>query len=319
MANLIIVFREVLEASLIIGILYTYLKKSGNNLSIKMLWSGVVAAIIASILCSFLFQKFAGGFEGNSSKIFEGIVMIFAAIILSTMIFWMARNKNITENLKNKASKALLSKFGYGIFVLSFISVFREGVETILFLYAVPTNQEASIFPSLFGGFLGLLAGYAVFVQGSKIPIKKFFNITSVFLIFVASGMLTYGVHELESGGVIPYFSGSVQEVDGNLYVSERIGGDTKKFSFNDTNKQAVKKDAEKWSSRLWNINPSKNNDGTYPMFHDKGAFGGLIKGFFGYNGNPSLIELLTWLISIAGLNLLWRKIGDDAKRKESK
>jgi len=56
MAELIIMFREVLEASLIIGILYTYLKKSGNNSSIKMLWGGVFSAIIISIIASFIFQ-----------------------------------------------------------------------------------------------------------------------------------------------------------------------------------------------------------------------------------------------------------------------
>ena len=86
MAELIIMFREVLEASLIIGILYTYLKKSNNEDSIKMLWSGVGAAVFISIVASILFQIIAGGFEGNASKIFEGIVMIVASIVLTTMI-----------------------------------------------------------------------------------------------------------------------------------------------------------------------------------------------------------------------------------------
>jgi len=69
MAELIIVFREVLEASLIIGILYTYLNKSNNNSSIKMLWGGVLSAVIASIGISILFQNLLGGFQGNSAKI----------------------------------------------------------------------------------------------------------------------------------------------------------------------------------------------------------------------------------------------------------
>ena len=71
MAELIIIFREVLEASLIIGILFTYLKKSRNSGSMTLLWSGVGVAVLASILVSILFQNIVGGFEGSSSKIFE--------------------------------------------------------------------------------------------------------------------------------------------------------------------------------------------------------------------------------------------------------
>ena len=303
MAELIIMFREVLEASLIIGILYTYLKKSNNEDSIKMLWGGVGTAIFLSIVASVLFQMIAGGFEGSASKIFEGIVMIIASVVLTTMIIWMAQNKNISEDLENKAKQSLSSGLKYGIFTLAFVAVFREGVEIILFLYAIGIKDGISIFPSVIGTILGLLAGYAIFVQGVRIPLKQFFNVTSVFLIFVAAGMLTYGVHELESGGVIPYMGGDIK-VQENSITATRMNGDTKIFSIDKENK------AEKWASRIWDINPPKNSDGSYPLFHDKGAIGGLLKGFFGYNGDPSLIEFITWLLSMIGLNYLYQKIG---------
>ena len=86
-----------------------------------------------------------------------------------------------------------------------------------------------SIAASLLGGLLALSIGYIIFVQGKNVPLKTFFNVSSVLLIFVASGMLAYGVHELESAGVIPDYG------------------------------------------RIWDINPPKNADGTYPLFHDKG------------------------------------------------
>ena len=312
MAELIIMFREVLEASLIIGILYTYLKKSKNESSLKMLWAGVVSAIILSLISSVVFQTIAGGFEGNSSKIFEGIVMIIASIVLTTMIIWMAQNKNISEDLKNKAKESLSSGFKYGIFTLAFVAVFREGVEIILFLYAIGIKDGISIFPSIIGTILGLLAGYAIFVQGIKIPLKTFFNTTSVFLVFVAAGMLTYGVHELESGGVIPYIGGTAK-VENTSIIATRMNGDTKVFSLDNSKK------AEKWASRIWDINPPKNNDGSYPILHDKGAVGGLFKGFFGYNGDPSLIEFITWLLSIVGLNYLYQKLGKRKSRSEVK
>ena len=307
MAELIIMFREVLEASLIIGILYTYLKKSNNEDSIKMLWGGVGAAILISIIVSVIFQNFAGGFEGSSSKIFEGIVMILASGVLTTMIIWMAQNKNISEELENKAKESLSSGFKYGIFTLAFVAVFREGVEIILFLYAIGVKDGISIYPSIIGTALGLAAGYAIFAQGVKIPLKKFFNVTSVFLIFVSAGMLTYGIHELESGGVIPYIGGDIT-IEESSIIATRMNGETKTFNVLDTKK------AKKWASRIWDVNPSKNSDGTYPAFHDKGAIGGLLKGFFGYNGDPSLVEFLTWILSIIGLNYLYQKFG---KRNE--
>ena len=303
MAELLIMFREVLEASLIIGILYTYLKKSGNDSSLKMLWSGVLSAVFISVLASFLFQIFADGFDGKEGKIFEGIVMIVASIVLTTMIIWMAQNKNISEDLKNKAKESLSSGFQYGIFTLAFVAVFREGVEIILFLYAIGIKDGISVIPSIIGSLLGLFAGYAIFIQGVKIPLKKFFNVTSVFLIFVAAGMLTYGVHELESGGVIPYFGGNTK-IEEDKIIATRMNGDSKIFEIGN------KKKAKKWASRIWDINPSKNNDGSYPVLHDKGAIGGLLKGFFGYNGDPSLIEFITWLLSMVGLNYLYQKIG---------
>ena len=306
MAELIIIFREVLEASLIIGILYTYLKKSNNESSLKMLWGGVVSAIVLSVIVSFVFQSIAGGFVGSSSKIFEGVVMLIASCVLTTMIIWMAQNKNISEDLKNQAEESISSGFKYGIFLLAFVAVFREGVEIILFLYAIAIKDGISIFPSIIGAVLGLLAGYAIFIQGVKVPLKKFFSVTSAFLIFVAAGMFTYGVHELESGGVIPYYGGEIQ-IEQSSIIATRMNGDSKPFELEDERK------ARKWASRIWDINPKKNTDGSYPALHDKGSVGGLLKGFLGYNGDPSLIEFLAWLFAVISLNYLYYRFG---KRK---
>ena len=268
MAELIIVFREVLEGALIVGILYTYLNKTEQHGAIIRLWQGVISAIAASAVGSILFQMFSDGFKGQAAKLFEGIVMIAAAAILGTVIVWMARNRNIAEELKEKADEALSAdKVGYGIFALSFISVFREGIETILFLYGVMIKQGGlNITLSLVGAVLGIGVAFLIFVQGRKVPLKTFFNVTSILLIFVAAGMFAYGVHELESAGMIKDYG------------------------------------------RIWDINPPKLADGSYPLFHDKGYIGGLLKGLFGYNGDPSLIELVSWIAVAGGLGYAWKK-----------
>ena len=311
MAELIIVFREVLEGSLIVGILYTYLKKTNQPAAILRLWQGVAAALIVSVLGSFIFQIFADGFEGRAGKLFEGIIMIIAAAVLGSMIVWMAKNRNIADDLKDKANEALSGEnVGYGIFALAFVSVFREGIETILFLYGIIIKEGGlNIVLSLVGAALGIGLSFMIFIQGKKVPLKTFFNVTSVILIFVAAGMFTYGVHELESARVIPFYGGEVIENDNSL-IAKRMNGDTKIFTFDPSSENIddVSYKASKWASRIWDLNPPKNFDGTYPVFHDKGAIGGLMKGLFGYNGDPSAIELIAWILVASGLGLTWRK-----------
>ena len=311
MAELIIVFREVLEATLIVGILYTYLNKIGQDDALIQLWQGVMVALAASLVGSLLFQRFAGGFDGQAAKIFEGIVMILAAGILGSMIIWMAKNSNIAGELEEKAADALKNNnLGYGIFALAFISVFREGIETILFLYGVTMQKGGLSVPlSFVGAGLGIGVGYMIFIQGKKVPLKTFFNVSSFVLIFVAAGMLTYGVHELESAKVIPYYGGTVS-VQGGQVVATRVSGDSKIFLLNENlDRTKTISSAEKWASRVWDVNPPKRSDGTYPVFHDKGAIGGLLKGLFGYNGDPGWVELLVWFSAVFSMNFMWKKV----------
>ena len=124
MAELLITFRETLEAALIVGILYTFVRKTGRNHLGQSIINGVLGALIASVAFAVLFQVLLGGFSGKAEEIFEGTVMILAAVLLSTMIIWMARNKNVSESLENQASAVLASdqNVAIGLFSLAFLS-----------------------------------------------------------------------------------------------------------------------------------------------------------------------------------------------------
>ena len=270
MAELLVVFRETLEAVLIIGILLTYLKKTNQSSLIPRIWQGVGTALILSIFLSILIQYIAGGFSGQSEKIFEGVIMILAACVLGSMIIWMARNTNIAKELEGQAQSAIQKgeRVALGIFLVAFIAVFREGVETVLFLYGIMLNQGGlSLLSSIAGAVIACSLGYIIFIQGQKVPLKTFFNVSSILLIFVAAGMMAYGTHELESAGLI---------------------ADT---------------------GRMWDVNPQKLPDGTYPVLHDKGSIGSILKGLFGWNGDPSYLEVGVWLATLTGLTALWRKV----------
>ncbi len=202
----IIALRETMEAALIISIILAYLSKTGNQIRKKDVWIGVLLAIIASIITAILFQIFVGGLEGRTEKIFEGFAYSITAVFLSWMIIFMFKaGKNMSTELQLKVDDITLDKSSrYGIFLLAFFNVFREGAETVIFFYGIGAKDEpVSIFAS---GMLGIVVSLilAVFLfRGSlNLDLHKFFNITSIVLILFAAGLFARGMHEFQEIGV---------------------------------------------------------------------------------------------------------------------
>ena len=269
-SSFIITFRETLEAALIVGIILAYLIKTKKEKYNNVVYLGIVSAIVASILGAFLFNSLAGGFTGTAEEIFEGVAMIFAAFLITFMILWMLKQKHIVLELHQKVDKEIKEQHKVGLFFLVFISVLREGIETVIFLGAATfaTTAENSMLGALLGIVAAVILGYFMFVGSKKINIKTFFNVTSVILILFAAGLFAHGIHEFQEAKVIP------------TYVEH-----------------------------VWDINPPVNPDGSYPMIHEKGAIGSIAKGLLGYNGDPSLIEILSYLAYIILIVVLWRNI----------
>ncbi len=268
-AEFIITFRETLEAALVVGIILSYLYKTKQSKYNNVVYIGIIFGIVVSIIGAFLFNFLAGGFEGKAEKIFEGITMLIGAVLLTTMILWMMKQKHIAKELEQKVGLKIDSAQRFGLFFLVFISILREGIETVIFLGAASFISTNS---TMFGAIMGILAaiflGYAIFVGSMKVNLKKFFNITSILLILFAAGLVAHGVHELQEASIIPTLI-----------------------------------------EHIWDINPPLNSDGTYPLLHEKGYIGSVLKGLFGYNGDPSLIEVLSYLIYIIIVIFLWRNI----------
>ncbi len=195
--------------------------------------------------------------------------MLIGALLLTTMILWMMKQKHIAAELEHRVATELTEAHKFGLFSLIFVAVLREGIETVIFLQAasfVSTNN--SLIGALTGISAAVFLGYAIFVSSRRINIKKFFNITSLLLILFAAGLVAHGVHELQEAKIIP----TVIE-------------------------------------HLWDINPQVNPDGSYPLLHEKGYVGSILKGLFGYNGNPSLIEVLNYFVYLMLVFVLWRNI----------
>lgn len=267
--SFIITFREVLEAALVVGIILSYLVRTRQTQYNNIVYLGVASGIVASIIGAVLFNTLAGGFSGRAEKIFEGITMLVGAFLLTTMILWMMKQKQVAQELEHRVATQLSRTHKFGLFLLVFMAILREGIETVIFLGAasfVSTNN------SMFAAFAGLIAaillGYAIFLGSMKINIKKFFNITSILLILFAAGLVAHGMHELQEAKIMST-------------VIEHV----------------------------WDINPTVNPDGSYPLLHEKGYLGSILKSLFGYNGNPSLVEVFSYFVYLLFVFGLWKNI----------
>jgi high-affinity iron transporter len=266
--SLIITFRETLEAALVVGIILSYLVRSKQTDYNNVVYLGVVSGIVASVIGALLFNRMAGGFTGRAEDIFEGVTMLFGAFLLTTMILWMMKQKQIAAELQHRVATEVAKARRFSLFFLVFIAVLREGIETVIFLGAASlVSTDNNLIGALAGIIAAVLLGYAIFVGSMKINIKTFFNATSIVLILFAAGLVAYGVHELQEAKIIPTLI-----------------------------------------EHIWDINPSLNPDGSYPLLHEKGYIGSILRGLFGYDGSPSLVQVLTYSLYLVSVFVLWRK-----------
>ena len=256
LTGFIIMFRETLEDALIVGIILSFLVKTNQNKYKKFVYMGIFAGVATSIFGALLFNRLAGGFSGRNEELFEGVTIIFGAFLLTTMIIWMMSQKNITKDIENRVTVEVSKTHKLGLFFLVFISVLREGIESVIFLAAsLFATKKSNLLGAALGIIVAIFLGYLIFAGSRKINIKKFFTITSIVLILFAAGLIALGVHELQEAHIIP---------------------------------QLIE--------HVWDINPSVNPDGSYPLLHERGYIGSFLKGLFGYNGDPSLIEIIIYM-----------------------
>jgi high-affinity iron transporter len=221
--------REGVEAALIVSIILAYLAKTGNRHYFNRIFVGAGAAVAASLVMGMVLFVTVGGFEEPYEQIFEGLTMLLAAAVVTWMLFWMRRQAaSVKGDLQDKVDRALTEGTVFGLTVLAFTAVIREGMETSLFL----VGQAASADEGALAVFLGAVVGLGIavligigFYRGARvINLRTFFRWTGVALIFIAAGLLSHAVHEfVEIGwitiGTQPMFDVSAalphEEIDG--------------------------------------------------------------------------------------------------------
>ena len=131
----LITFREVLEAALITTIIFAYLIRTNKKHLMKYVWQGIVLAIAVSSVIAIAVALFHGGLSSADAKLFEGVAALIAVSVLTIMIIWMSfKGKTLNDEIDQKISQTVEKGTIAGLIVFSFITVFREGFETVLFL-----------------------------------------------------------------------------------------------------------------------------------------------------------------------------------------
>jgi high-affinity iron transporter len=195
----LITFREALEAALVMAIILSYLVRSRKKSLIRYIWYGLFLAMVASFsLGAFIWFSYRGLPE-MYEPLFEGIAKFVAVAVLSTMIYWMAiRGKHIKQEMEERLETITSRGTIIGLVSLGFVVVFREGLETVLFLTPLLVEDSIATGIGMSAGIItAILLAYAIFVVGIKINLQKFFYFTSIMLILLAGGLAGSGVHEL--------------------------------------------------------------------------------------------------------------------------
>jgi high-affinity iron transporter len=260
--SLLITFREALEAALIVAIMVTYLKKVGKGELTRYAYLGSGAAVVISLVLGVAIQLIYGGMSKVAAELFEGVASLTAVVVLTYMIFWMTEHsKNIRGELQGKIDIAVSQGELYSIASLAFVAVFREGLETVLFLATTFFLDSAGTILGVVIGSVVVLVLAVLLMRGTyQLDIKKFFGYSSILLIVFAAGLAGYGVHELIEAG-------------------EHMGYDIGVLG-----------------DKPYDINPPLNPDGTYPAFHEKGVAGSILTPLIGYDGNPEWLRIIVYL-----------------------
>ena len=277
MAEFIIVFREVLEASLVVGIIYLLIEKTNQAAHFTKLWYAVFASILASIAVGFMVIQAKNALGNNSTQaLFEAVFLYLTAFLIWYVIFWLSKNVSDKKVLEGRALNAMEIS-SWGIFFVVFFAILREGFETAIFLISsFSITGTFSYIGFISGAALAILIGYLIVTQGRKIDLRGVFKYTTLLLVFLSAGMIAYGTHEAEE-----YLVKSEQIEKSDIY-------------------------------RVWDIleptQSAETGKTIYHPLHDKGSVGLFLKGFFGYNSNPNIPEVILWFLAMLfGLNM-WRR-----------
>ncbi|GAA4560332.1 iron uptake transporter permease EfeU [Pseudonocardia xishanensis] len=210
LGNALIGLREGLEASLVVSILVAFLVRTDRRRELPKVWAGVAFAILVSVGVTLGLTLAEQALTFEASETLGGSLSIIAVAFVTWMIFWMRSNaRALKSELEGRLEQAI-SMGPAAVVVMATLAVGREGLETAVFFFAAAQAAGETAQPLigfLVGIAISIVIAWAIYKGAMRINLAKFFTVTGFFLIFVAAGILAYGVHDLQEAGVLPGLS----------------------------------------------------------------------------------------------------------------
>lgn len=229
--SFLMILREGIEVALIIGIIGAYLNAIGKREWMLQVWVGMFAAIGLTVaggaVAYYTISGLGTNTDSDMAKAVEGVGALIAVGVLTYMTFWMRNQaRHVKGKIHSHIDKAVAVGSPLALATLAFVSVGREAVETVLFMFSIVRENGAT--GTAMGASLGLAIsaslGYAIYKGAVRIDLRKFFNYTSLFLIIIAAGLLMTAVHELIEIKVLPPIVPEVWNTGGILATKEAPG-----------------------------------------------------------------------------------------------
>jgi high-affinity iron transporter len=219
--------REGLEAALIVGIIAAYVVKIGRRDRLPIVLAGAAAAIGLSIAVGAAVVLTVGELPALVQDTIAGAAGLIAVAVLTWMLFWMRRQgRALKGDLERGVDFAVSDGSILALAGLAFVAVLREGLETALFMFAILKSSGTEL-PTFVGAILGLViagaVGWAIFVGGRRIDLRRFFTITGTILVFVSAGLVGFAIHEFGDAGLIAN-TGAAFNLEGFLPETGPIG-----------------------------------------------------------------------------------------------
>ena len=273
----VIFLREGVEASMIVAILLSYLDQIGQRRHFRDVFLGVGAALVlvlgGGIGAYLAIHQYSGS---TVQTVFETVTYLLAALVLTYMTFWMqAHSRTMTDELRRRSDVAIEGRTRWGLGLLAFQAVGREGLETMVFTLAIVFASSAQAPTAgkgrglLVGAVLGLavalVIAYAIFRLGKRLNLGLFFRIVGIVLMVFAAGLLADAVENMQELGWLPF-----------------------------------------WDHVLWSTSTFLSEDST---------LGDVFHSLLGYADHPTVLQFLVWAGYLAGATTAFVVLGRRQRR----
>jgi len=224
----LILLREGFEAALVVGIILAVLARLGRRRDFVWVFAGIGCAAVASVAFAVFADRVGSMFGGAGQEVLNGIVLAAAAAMITYVVVWLRGTRGQMQAQLSERIHQRADGHGVGVFALSFLAVFREGAESVLFLWGVAAAGREGGGSIVLGAALGLgaavLIAWALFAGGRRVPMRAFFGATTALLVLLAAGMLARAAGNWVAVDWLPALAYGVWDTSGILPEGGAVG-----------------------------------------------------------------------------------------------